>query len=114
MWVDFANAIDLRCHFDVLKTCTNKCTLPILCSQKAWIWANLWISPDVYETLKNLKHQLGIDWLIEMGAQAFADHEPTIAGQNGARFIQGKQEILGDMHHVNGVYQIEFPWVDAL
>src|SRR4029453_12461008 len=55
-----------------------------------------------------------IDWLIKIGAQAFANHKPAVACKSRARFLQAKQEILGDMHHVNSVYQIEFTRVDAL
>src|SRR5207247_10475851 len=96
--INLANAIDIGRNLDALKAPRSKRAPPLLGSQKAWIRPNLWICLDICKTLKNLKHQLGIDWLIEIGAQAFADDEPSVAGKSRARFVQTKQEIPGDMH----------------
>src|SRR6266581_6608415 len=114
MWVDLANAIDIRRHSGVLETCARKSTPPLFCSQKARIRANFRICLDVCKTIQNLKHQLRIDRLIIVRPHTFADHQPAIGGESRASFIQAKQKILGDMHHVDGVYEIELSRGEAL
>src|SRR5215469_2199637 len=107
MRIDLANAIDIRRHSDALQTRARKSTAPLLCSQKARIRANFRIHLDVCKTIQNLKHQLRVDWLIIVRPNTFADHEPAIARQRRACLIQAKQKILGDMHYVDGIHQIE-------
>ena len=114
MRIDLANPIDIRRHVRVFETCARKSTTPLLCGQKARIRANFRIYLDVCETVQNLKHQFRIDWLIIVRPNAFADHKPAISGQSRAGFIQAKQKILGDVHHVDAIDEIEFSRSDAL
>src|SRR5436305_10810006 len=107
--INLANAIDIGRNRDALKARASKRAPPLLGSQKAWIRPNLWICLNICKTLKNLKHQLRIDWLIEIGAQAFADHEPPVASQSRSRFAQTKQEIPGDMHKFTGYIRTKSP-----
>src|SRR6184192_2025777 len=107
MRIYLANAIDIRRDFDALKASARKCAAPVICSQKARIRPNFGIYLDVGKTLQDLKHQFRVDRLIGIGSQAFADHQPAIARQSRASLIQAKQKILGDMQHVDGVYEIE-------
>ena len=37
-----------------------------------------------------------------------------MAGEGRTRLIQAKQEILGDMHYVHAIYEIELPCPNAL
>src|SRR5260370_38485637 len=77
-------------------------------------WGEFQDLSDVGKTLQNLKHQFRVDRLIDIGSQAFADHQPAIARQSRASLIQAKQKILGDMQHVNGIHEIELARGDAL
>src|SRR5213079_2075632 len=54
MRIDLANAIDIRRHFGTFKACAHKCVAPVVCSQKAGIWANFWICLDLGKALQNL------------------------------------------------------------
>ena len=114
MPIDLANTIDIRRHCDAIETCARKSAAPLFCSQKARIRANFRIYLDVRETVQNLKHQLRIDWLIIVRSHAFADHQPAVLGQSTAGLIKAEQKILGDMHHVDGIYEIELSRGDSL
>src|SRR5882724_2704494 len=114
MRINLANAIDVRRHVGMAEACARKSAAPLLRSQKARIRPNFWICLDICKTIQNLKHQLGIDGLIIVRPYAFADYQPTIGRQSRARFTQAKQEILGDMHHINGIYDIKFSGSNSL
>ncbi len=114
MRIDFANTIDVWHDFGVVEACARKCATPLIRSQKARVGADFGICLDIGKTFQNLKHQLGVDRLIDIGAQAFADYQPAIACQSKARLIQAKQKILGDMQDVDCIYEIELARSDAL
>ena len=78
MRIYLANSIDIRRHFDALKACARKCAAPVIRSQKTRIRANFGIGLDIGKAFQNLKHQLGVDRLIDIGAQAFADYKDFV------------------------------------
>ena len=69
---------------------------------------------DIGKGFQNLKHQFGIDWLIRIWPQAFANHQPAIARQRKPRLIQAKQEVFGDMQDINTIHQIELARSDSM
>src|SRR5262249_6148138 len=81
---------------------------PLLGSQKAGVWTNFRICFHVGKTVKNLKHEFGVHRLVIVWPHAFPDDEPTAGSKRRARFVQAKQKILGDVHDVNSVHEIEF------
>ena len=45
---------------------------------------------------------------------AFTDYKPSAGRQSRPGFIHAKQEILGDVHHVHRIHEIELSRRDAL
>src|SRR4029453_1224008 len=114
MRIDFADALNIRRDFSAPKTGAPKCAPPIIFSQKARVRSNFGICLDIRKTFQNLKHQLGVDRLIDIGTQAFTDNKPAIAWQSRKRLIQAKQKIFGHVQNVNGIYEVELTRSDAL
>ena len=90
MRIEFANTFDIRRDFDALKASARKHAPPLIRGQKARSRTNVGVHVDVGKTFQNLKHQFGVDGLIDIRPQAFADHEPAIVRQRRARLIQTK------------------------
>src|SRR5437899_7596359 len=76
MRIEFANAFDIWRNFNALKAGARKRAPPLICRQKARSRTNVGVQLDIGKTLQDLKHQFGVDRLITIRPQAFADHEP--------------------------------------